>query len=60
MSKISRLLLIEFEELSDFLRKKRIVEVSEGITMPASLLNAFQKILESRRCQLVCDQFHHN
>ncbi|KAE9420235.1 hypothetical protein Angca_009497, partial [Angiostrongylus cantonensis] len=50
---ISHLLLPEYERLCEYLRKKRLLDVAEGITQPASLLNCFSCVLERRRQQLV-------
>ncbi|KJH44404.1 hypothetical protein DICVIV_09570 [Dictyocaulus viviparus] len=54
LDRISHLLLPEYERLCEYLRKKRLLDVAEGITQPASLLNCFHCILEKRRQQLVC------
>ncbi|ETN76622.1 hypothetical protein NECAME_11545, partial [Necator americanus] len=53
LDRISHLLLPEYERLCEYLRKKRLLDVAEGITQPASLLNCFHCILERRRQQLV-------
>ncbi|VDL71094.1 unnamed protein product [Nippostrongylus brasiliensis] len=53
LDRISHLLLPEYERLCEYLRKKRLLDVSEGITQPASLLHCFHCILEKRREQLV-------
>ncbi|WKX99125.1 hypothetical protein Q1695_014195 [Nippostrongylus brasiliensis] len=53
LDRISHLLLPEYERLCEYLRKKRLLDVSEGITQPASLLRCFHCILEKRREQLV-------
>ncbi|VDO20507.1 unnamed protein product [Haemonchus placei] len=42
-----------FGRLCEYLRKKRLLDVAEGITQPASLLNCFNCILQKRREQLV-------
>ncbi|VDO64892.1 unnamed protein product [Heligmosomoides polygyrus] len=52
LDRISHLLLPEYERLCEYLRKKRLLDVSEGITQPASLLKCFHCILEKRREQL--------
>ncbi|CAI4232387.1 unnamed protein product [Auanema sp. JU1783] len=44
--------LVEYEKLCDYMRKKRLVEVAEGITKPASLLQVFQLVLTRRRTHL--------
>lgn len=53
LDRVSHLLLPEYERLCEYLRKKRLLDVAEGITQPASLLNCFHCILEKRRQQLV-------
>ncbi|KAK6052931.1 JmjC domain protein [Cooperia oncophora] len=53
LDRISHLLLPEYERLCEYLRKKRLLDVAEGITQPASLLNCFNCILQKRREQLV-------
>ncbi|KAJ1372863.1 hypothetical protein KIN20_035150 [Parelaphostrongylus tenuis] len=53
LDRISPLLLPEYERLCEYLRKKRLLDVAEGITRPASLLNCFHCVLEQRRQQLV-------
>ncbi|KAL6728436.1 hypothetical protein Aduo_010210 [Ancylostoma duodenale] len=53
LDRVSHLLLPEYERLCEYLRKKRLLDVAEGITQPASLLNCFHNILEKRRQQLV-------
>ncbi|RCN38147.1 hypothetical protein ANCCAN_15950 [Ancylostoma caninum] len=52
LDRVSHLLLPEYERLCEYLRKKRLLDVAEGITQPASLLNCFHCILEKRRQQL--------
>ncbi|KAK6027349.1 JmjC domain protein [Ostertagia ostertagi] len=52
LDRISHLLLPEYERLCEYLRKKRLLDVAEGITQPASLLNCFNCILQKRREQL--------
>nr|CDJ86735.1 Transcription factor jumonji domain containing protein [Haemonchus contortus] len=53
LDRISHLLLPEYERLCEYLRKKRLLDVAEGITQPASLLNCFNCILQKRREQLI-------
>lgn len=52
---IHALELMEMERLCEYMRKKAKVDVGEGITRPASLLNTFQKVLEHRREQLLAE-----